>query len=79
MASASLILPADYWQTLHVTSKDIEFLQTYLFEHETPLTPRELVEVLVAERSASSRNLPRKSRKISNLISPGRNTLSAIR
>lgn len=50
MASVSLNLPANYWQTLHVTSKDIEFLQTYLFEHETPLTPRELVEVLVAER-----------------------------
>ncbi len=50
MASASLNLPADYWQTLHVTPKDIEFLQTYLFEHETPLTPRELVAALVAER-----------------------------
>ena len=50
MASASLNLPADYWQTLHVIPKDIEFLQTYLFEHETPLTPRELAGVLVAER-----------------------------
>ncbi len=50
MASASLNLPADYWHTLHVTPKDIEFLQTHLFERETPLTPRELVSVLVAER-----------------------------
>jgi hypothetical protein len=50
MASASLNLPADYWQTLHVTPKDIEYLQTYLFEHETPLTPHELVGVLVVER-----------------------------
>jgi hypothetical protein len=50
MASASLNLPANYWQTLHVSPKDIEFLQTHLFEHETPLTPRELVAVLVAER-----------------------------
>lgn len=50
MASVSLNLPADYWQTLHVTPKDIEFLQTYLFEHETPLTPHELVAVLIAER-----------------------------
>lgn len=53
MASVSLQLPADYWRTLHVTSKDIEFLQTYLFEHETPLTPRELVSVLIAERLRS--------------------------
>jgi hypothetical protein len=50
MASVSLNLPADYWQSLHVISKDIEFLQTYLFEHETPLTPRELASVLIAER-----------------------------
>ncbi len=50
MASVSINLPTDYWQTLHVTPKDIEFLQTHLFEHETPLTPHELVTVLVAER-----------------------------
>ena len=50
MASVSLNLPANYWQTLHVAPKDIEFLQTYLFEHEVPLTTRELVTVLVAER-----------------------------
>jgi hypothetical protein len=50
MASVSLNLPAEYWQTLQVNSKDIEFLQTYLFEHEVPLTTRELVTVLVTER-----------------------------
>lgn len=50
MASLPLNLSADYWQTLQVTPKDIEFLQTYLFEHETPLTPGELTAVLVAER-----------------------------
>jgi len=45
-----LTLPADYWQNLSITPKDIEYLQTYLFERETPLTPRELVTVLIAER-----------------------------
>ncbi len=50
MASAPLNLSAEYWQNLHVTPKDLEFLQTYLFERETPLTPQELVAVLVAER-----------------------------
>jgi len=49
MASASLQLPADYWRTLQVTPKDIEFLQTYLFERETPLTPHELASVFIAE------------------------------
>jgi len=57
MASASPNLSAEYWQTLHVNSKDIEFLQTYLFEHESPLTPRELVAVLVAERIRAEREL----------------------
>jgi hypothetical protein len=50
MASVPLQLPADYWRNLHVAPKDIELLQTYLFERETPLTPRELVSVLIAER-----------------------------
>ncbi len=50
MASAPLQLSADYWQVLQITPKDIESLQTYLFEHETPLTPRELVAVLITER-----------------------------
>lgn len=50
MASASINLPADYWQTLQVTPKDIEFLQTYLFERETPLTPLELTSVLIEQR-----------------------------
>lgn len=50
MASPSIALSPDYWENLNVTSNDIEFLQTYLFEHETPLTPHELVTVLVAER-----------------------------
>lgn len=50
MAGATPNISADYWRTLQVTSSDIEFLQTHLFERETPLTPRELVSVLVAER-----------------------------
>jgi hypothetical protein len=49
MASTSLF-SADYWQTLQITKKDIEFLHTYLFEHETPLTARELTHVLIKER-----------------------------
>lgn len=48
-------LPADYWQNLTITSKDIEYLQTYLFERETPLTPRELVAVLINERLRAER------------------------
>jgi hypothetical protein len=49
MANASLF-SADYWQTLQITKKDIEFLHTHLFENETPLTARELAGVLIKER-----------------------------
>ena len=50
MASIPLSLPADYWQSLQVNKKDVEFLHNYLFESETPLTARELVGVLIEER-----------------------------
>jgi len=50
MVSAPIQLSTDYWQDLQITPKDIESLQTYLFEHETPLTAHELVAVLIADR-----------------------------
>ncbi len=50
MASIPLSLPADYWQTLQISKKDIESLHNFLFESETPMTARELVGVLIEER-----------------------------
>lgn len=55
MASAEPNLTAQYWQNLQITPKDIEFLQTHLFEQEVPLTTLELVTVLVAERIRAER------------------------
>lgn len=49
MASDPLI-STDYWTHIQITPQDIEFLHTYLFEHEVPLTARELVSVFVNER-----------------------------
>jgi hypothetical protein len=43
MASVPFTLPADYWQTFFLGKKDLEFLSTYLFENETPLTEKELI------------------------------------
>lgn len=43
-------LPADYWQNLTVSTQDIEYLQNYLFETETPLTGQEMAAVLINER-----------------------------
>ena len=48
--AGDLLNTTDYWTNLQVTRQDIEFLHNHLFDHETPLTPRELVAVLVMER-----------------------------
>ena len=53
MTHVSLTLPPDYWNTLSLGKKDLEFISTHLFENETPLTEKELVPVLVGERIRS--------------------------
>jgi hypothetical protein len=63
MVSIPLILPAEYWQTLQINKKDIEFLHNYLFESETPMTARELVGVLIEERIRSERAAQAKKRQ----------------
>ena len=55
MASVSFTLPADYWQSFSLGKQDLEFLSTYLFENETPLTEGELVPVIVKERIRNER------------------------
>jgi hypothetical protein len=50
MASVPFNLPPDYWQNLNLSKKDLEFINTYLFEKETPLNEAELVPVLIEER-----------------------------
>jgi len=44
------IISTNYWTDLQITRQDVEFLHNHLFEHETPLTGRELVAILVNER-----------------------------
>lgn len=43
-------LREDYWETFDLRAEDIEYLYNYLLETEMPLTPKELVQVLVEER-----------------------------
>ena len=50
MAGVPLTLPSDYWQNFSLNQKDLEFISTYLFEKEEPLTEAELVPILVHER-----------------------------
>jgi hypothetical protein len=55
MANLLSSLPDNYWQDFNVTKKDNEYIQNYLFETETPLTARDLVQVIVAERLKSEK------------------------
>jgi hypothetical protein len=49
------LISTDYWTDLQITQQDVEFLHNHLFEHETPLTARELVAVFVEERIRAER------------------------
>jgi hypothetical protein len=44
-----------YWEDLQINRQDVDYLHTYLFENETPLTTRELVTIFVNERVRAER------------------------
>lgn len=46
----SINLHESYWENLEIQDEDLEFLYNHLLEIETPLTARELTEVLIRER-----------------------------
>jgi hypothetical protein len=71
MASVSFTLPPDYWLTFSPGKKDLEFLNTYLFENEIPLTEKELAPLLIAERVRIEREeLAKKQRSIGKVYVP---------
>jgi hypothetical protein len=53
----------EYWTSLQLTPQDVEFLLNYLFEHETPLTARELVSVFMEEHVRSQRLATQRQRE----------------
>ncbi|GAB4504593.1 MAG: hypothetical protein Fur0043_15870 [Anaerolineales bacterium] len=63
VSTSSIILSADYWQTLEITRQDIEFLHNHLFESETPKSARELTAVLIEERIRVERETQARQRK----------------
>lgn len=63
MSNLPINIPTEYWQNFSVTHQDIEFLQNYLFETETPQTPHALLSVLVAERIRTERENQSKAQK----------------
>jgi hypothetical protein len=50
MVLAAFSLKETYWEEFELREEDIEFIYNHLLEIETPLTPQELIEVLVEER-----------------------------
>ncbi len=43
-------LQESYWEKFEIQEEDLEFLYNHLLEIETPLTAKELAEVLIRER-----------------------------
>ena len=58
-----LLISTEYWTDIQITRQDVEFLHNYLFEHETPLTARELVSVFIEERIRVEQDALRKRRE----------------
>jgi len=46
---------ADYWTGLEITGQDLEYLHTFLFEREAPLTAQELAQAFVENRIQAER------------------------
>lgn len=53
--AGAFTLPKDYWSKIQITPQEIEHLQSYLFECETPLSTRDLSLTLVEFRIKSAR------------------------
>src|SRR5512133_3366773 len=60
---SDLLTSIEYWTEVQITRQDIEFLHNYLFDHETPLTARELVSVFIEERIRVEQDAVRRRRE----------------
>ncbi len=50
MVLATFSIRDEYWEEFELQERDVELIYNHLLEVETPLTPREIIEVLIAER-----------------------------
>jgi hypothetical protein len=62
MVIAKTFMDEEYWESFALTEEDIEFLYNHLLELETPLTSKEMVEALVAERIRNHKQALEKQR-----------------
>lgn len=65
---SNLLESLDTWADIQITRQDVEFLHNYLFEHETPLTPRELALVLIHERNRADHAAAQKKQEGSGRV-----------
>lgn len=63
MVNVSFTLPPDYWTKFTPNPSELEFINTYLFEKETPLSEKELVPILIEERINHERALATRQKK----------------
>ncbi len=68
MTTIPLTLPSTYWESLEITRQDIEYIQNYLFETETPMTISELAAVFIDERLRVERDSLSKRQQASGKI-----------
>jgi hypothetical protein len=50
MASAPMMIESDYWEKYQVGQEDLDFINNYLFELETPQTTEQLLKAIVHNR-----------------------------
>ena len=67
MASA-LLFPADFWSKVQITRQDVDSLEAYLFELETPLTVQDLSAVFVAQRIKAEQDSRARERQAAGRI-----------
>ncbi|MDH5506219.1 MAG: hypothetical protein OEZ02_03235 [Anaerolineae bacterium] len=58
----SFSLSEDYWSSFDLKKEDIEFLYYHLLELETPLSPQELVNILIEHRINNEKQTAQKQR-----------------
>jgi hypothetical protein len=67
MASGSLF-PTDFWSKVQITREDVDSLEAYLFELETPLSTHDLVSIFVTQRIKAEKDARAKQRQAAGRI-----------
>ncbi len=71
MVFVDINLDKSYWETLEISSTDIEFLYSFLLDKETPLTSHKLAAALIKERiKTESEYLKKKQQKNGDIYLP---------